>query len=135
MYMFFKDGMMMAKLNLQQGSIEMYMSENTCNRIIEVRIQKGIHLLLGKKISREDVFHDVLWIEENDTERGILQEDLFDWCISPIIVPCVCYVDEDDGHVYTVAHIYYKGPNPYEIWMKDDVLITTPLDVMLGGEE
>lgn len=112
----------------------MYTYENREKRILEVRLHKGVRKLLGKKISKKEIVHGEVWLVEGQIE-DLLQIDLFEWCASPLTVPCARYSDNIEGHVYGVAHIYYKGPNPYEIWLQDDVVITTPLDVMLGGEK
>lgn len=113
----------------------MYTYANREKRFLEVRLHKGIRELLGKKISKKEIVHGEVWLVEGEIEGVPLQTDLFEWCASPLIVPCAYYVDDVEGHVYGVAHIYYKGPNPYEIWLQDDVVIMTPLDVMLGGEK
>ncbi|SOC11360.1 hypothetical protein SAMN05880501_106136 [Ureibacillus xyleni] len=94
----------------------------------KIRLQKGLHKLLNKVIKIEEITEDYVGFE-----HGLAQEEIPNYVLGvladPIMESSVVYKD-DNGDYYELCHLYYCGPEPYEIWMKNGDVIKNPINVL-----
>ena len=91
------------------------------------RLRIGINKMFGKKLSDEEIELDYLLIVHDEIEGETIPEFVLDVLADPIAAIGYGFRDKNNDF-FAVCHLYYVGPDPYEVWLKNDVVITNPLE-------
>lgn len=91
------------------------------------RLKKGIKELLDIEMSEKEIQCEYLLFGHDEIEVGTIPDDILCVLTNPFAASSLGFSD-NQGDYYKVCHIYYVGPNPYEIWMKNDAIIDNPID-------
>ncbi|PYF08468.1 hypothetical protein [Ureibacillus chungkukjangi] len=95
-------------------------------RLVE-RMQKGIFKLIGKHLAADEIELDYVMFAHDQFEGKALPIGILDVLADPIATTGEGYIDKESDDFHQVCHLYYVGPNPFEIWMKNGEVIQNPL--------
>lgn len=106
----------------------MYMFEAEGDLRIVESLKKGIYKMLGEELIKEEIELDYLMFEHNRIEGNNIPYDVLEVLADPISTTGIGYRDKNNGDYYQVCHLYYVGPEPYELWLKNGEVIDNPYE-------
>jgi hypothetical protein len=97
------------------------------DELVKFRLQEGIYKLLGIAIDVDDIEEGYVGFIRDEIQGEAIPEYVMDVLAEPVMAESFGYRDGKNDY-YEVCHLYYVGPNPYEVWLKNDEVIKGPLE-------
>lgn len=97
------------------------------DELVKLRLQEGIYVLLGIVIDLDDIEEDYVGFIRDGIQGEAIPDYVLDVLAEPIMAESFGYRDGKNDY-YKVCHLYYVGPNPHEVWLKNDEVIKGPLE-------
>jgi hypothetical protein len=97
------------------------------DELVKFRLQEGISKLLDLAIDRDDIVEGYVGFVRDEIQGETIPEYVLEVLAEPVMAKSFGYRDKKEDY-YEVCHLYYVGPNPYEVWLKNDEVIKSPLE-------
>ena len=82
---------------------------------------------MGIAIDVDDIAEDYIGFIRDEIQGEAIPDYVLDVLAEPVMAESFGYRDGKNDY-YGVCHLYYVGPNPYEVWLKNDEVIKGPLE-------